>query len=154
MLTDEERNLIKEREFISVATCDFSHRPNAAPKFLLKLVKNDIYLVDYTIGTTWRNIKMNPRASLSFMDPKTLVGYQLNGPVEIIDKGPRYAKLTKEMEEKAIKLTAKHIIEHVRGEGEHKNLEVTIRDKFVVFKIRIEEAVRIGPKGELERGKA
>jgi cysteine-rich repeat protein len=35
----------------------------------------------------WENIKMNPRVSLSFMDNDALLGYQLNGSVEIIDSG-------------------------------------------------------------------
>lgn len=143
--------LIKDMEFISVATCDHRGRPNAAPKFLLKYEDGYIYLVDYTIGTTWKNLKVNPRISMSFMDPATLTGYQINGFVQIIDKGPLYEKLRKEMMDKAVRLTARHIVEHVRGTASHEALEVAIREKFIIFKVRAKEVVVIGHKGELLR---
>ena len=57
MFTDELIKLLEKHEFISVATCDFKGRPNAVPKFLLKVEGDFIYLVDYTIGTTWKNLK-------------------------------------------------------------------------------------------------
>lgn len=143
--------LIKKREFISVATCDFNHRPNAAPKFVLKIDKNYIYLVDYTIGKTWQNLKINPRASLSLMDAKSLTGYQINGSVEIIDKGPEYKKIYKEKTEKEISLTTKHIIEEVRGEAKQERFEVIMPERFVILKIKLEEVVEIGPRGGLRR---
>ena len=71
MLPKKIKELLENREFISVATCDFKGRPNAAPKFFLKFEHNFIYLVDYTIGMTWENLKVNPKASLSLMDPDT-----------------------------------------------------------------------------------
>ena len=75
--------LLKSREFVSVATCDFDGRPNAASKFMLRVEGNFIYLVDYFVGRTYRNLGANPRISLSFMDTNSLVGYQLNGLVKI-----------------------------------------------------------------------
>ncbi len=81
---------LKTREFVSVATADFEGNPNAAPKFLLKVEGDFIYLIDYIIGRTWENISINPKVSLSFMDPETLFGYQINGTVDIINKGKVY----------------------------------------------------------------
>ena len=153
MLPKKVYNIVKDREFISVATCDFNGRPNAAPKIVLKIEGSYLYLVDYTIGTTYRNLTINPRASLSMMNPDTLTGYQINGAVEIIEKGKVYEKLCAEMEEKTIKLTAKHIIEKVRGQGKSEKFEAAITDRFIVFKVKMEELVSIGPGRVLERGK-
>jgi len=154
MLTKELISLLDKREFLSVATCGSINRPNAAPKFLLKVDKEHIYLVDYTIGTTWQNLKVNPKLSLSFMDQNTLKGYQINGNVRMIEKGSVYKKMHKEMMDKEVRLTAKHIIEDVRGEGKHDNYEVAIREKFVIFDVKINEIVEIGIRGELKRRKA
>lgn len=151
MLSEGLLKLLENREFISVATCDFKGRPNAAPKFLLKAGKSRIYLVDYTIGTTWRNLKTNPRTSLSFIDPATLKGYQLNGAARIIDKGREYDRMFNQMQDKEIRLTTKHIIEDVRGMSRHDNFEVVITEKFVVLEVKIEEVVEIGIRGELKR---
>ncbi len=145
--------LLKEREFISVATCDLESRPNAAPKFFLKIDGNELYLIDYTWGRTYDNILVNPRVSLSLMDTDFLRGYQLNGSARIIDSGATYEAICAELLQRAIDLSTRRIIEGVTREKTHGNFEVALPDKFVVFKIRIEEIVEIGPTGHLKREK-
>jgi uncharacterized pyridoxamine 5'-phosphate oxidase family protein len=145
--------LLKDKEFISVATCDSRCQPNAAPKFILKLTGSHIYLVDYTIGKTWENLTVNPLASLSFMDTDKLIGYQLNGPVEIIERGPEYEKLQEEFLQKEISLSTKRIIEGIYRGKKHETFEVSIPERFVIFKMKIAEIVEIGSRGELKREK-
>lgn len=151
MLNKKIAELLKDREFISVATCDLAGRPNVAPKFILKLQANSIYLVDYTIGNTWGNLKVNPRASLSFMDTDSLSGYQINGMVEIVEKGLEYEKIYGEMLQKEIDLSAKRIIEGVSRQRKHASFEVALTGKFVILKVNIAEVVEIGPGGEVKR---
>jgi len=153
MLTNELVGLLNEREFISVATCDFSGRPNSAPKFLLKAEAECLYLIDYTIGQTYKNLKANPRASISAVNAKTLIGYQINGSVNILDKGHKYDLLCEETADKKVRLTAKHIIEDVRGESSHDSFEVVITDKFVIFEFVIDEVVEMGIDGNFKRTK-
>lgn len=143
--------LLQTREFISVATSDLGGKPNAAPKFFLKVEKNFIFLIDYTRGKTWKNLKSNPRVSLSFMDTETLIGYQINGSVEIIDKGPAYDKITSELFQKEIDLSCRRIIEGVVKERGHKSFEVAITDRVVIFKIQIEEIAEIGHRPEIKK---
>ncbi|MFA5090690.1 MAG: pyridoxamine 5'-phosphate oxidase family protein [Candidatus Omnitrophota bacterium] len=143
--------LLKNREFISVATCDLEGRPNAVPKFLLKIEGKSIYLVDYTRGRTWDNLKINPRVSLSFMDTDSLMGYQVNGAAEVISAGALYNKIQREILNKQIDLSAKRVIEGVTREKRHQNFEVAITDKIVILKININEVVEIGPCGEIRR---
>ncbi len=153
VLNKEIFDLLKKREFINVATCDFQHTPNVAPKFLLKVAKESIYLVDYIIGRTWRNLKVNPRASLATMNLDSIVGYQLNGTVEIIEKGPEHRQLTREFNNKLLAFSAKRVIEGIRSSRPHEHTELSFPDRVVLFRIKIEEIVRIGPQGNLEREK-
>lgn len=153
MISKRINELLQSRGFISVATSDLNGQPNAAPKFLLKAENNFIYLMDYIIGKTWENIKINPRVSLSFMDADSLVGYQMNGPVEIIDSGPEYEEILEELLKREIDLSTKRIIEGVERGKIHGSFEVAIPDKFVLFKVKIEEVVEIGPSGTLKRKK-
>jgi len=147
------KTLIESREFISVATCDLEGRPNAAPKFLLKVDSSHIYLVDYIIGRTFRNLSVNPRASLSFFDNSTLVGYQINGSVQIIDSGPEYLAALEELQRKEIDLAATRIIDGViKGEA-HKAYEVGVSKEFVVLIVKVEEIVQMHPSGALRREK-
>ena len=153
MLPKELVDLLEKREFISVATCDFNGRPNAAPKFILKIESNRMYLVDYTIGTTWQNLKVNPRISMSLVDTRTLKGYQLNGIVKILTRGKLYDKMRKEMMDKEIRLTTQHIIDEVRGEPTHETFEILISEKFVIFEVKLDEVVEMDIHGELKRNK-
>jgi predicted pyridoxine 5'-phosphate oxidase superfamily flavin-nucleotide-binding protein len=151
MLTPKIYHFLKKLEFINVATCDFQGRPNAAPKLILKCENNFIYLIDYTIGKTWSNITKNPKVSLSFAETDNLMGYQVNGSVEIIDKGLKYKQLLKELSAKEISLSAERIIRGIRKGKKHEIYEVEIPKNIVIFKVEIEEFVEIGPKGELIR---
>lgn len=153
MLKAQAIEFLKTREYVSVATTDFQGNPNAAPKFLLKIEGDFIYLVDYIIGRTWDNIKINPKASLSFMDADTLKGYQINGAVEIIDKGKAYEQILNELTKKKLDSSIKRIIEGVYRGKRHENFEISLPERFVVFKIKLAEIIEIGPYGELKREK-
>ena len=153
MINKSLEELIKSREFISLATSDLNSRPNAAPKFLLKIEGDCLYLVDYIIGRTFANLQINPRASLSFIDSNTLIGYQINGQVEIIDSGPEYKQMIKELQHKQIDLSIARVIEGVTKGKAHKSFEVASPDQFVIFKVKMEEVVEMRPSGTLKREK-
>lgn len=153
MITKKITELLKDREFVSVASCNLTGQPNAAPKFLLKIENNFVYLVDYTIGRTWENLQVNPRISISFSDIDSLNGYQVNGSVEIIDEGPEYKRIVKELHDKEISLSSKRIVEGIYRGKRHENFELVIPEKFVILKVKIEESVEIGLRGDLKREK-
>jgi len=153
MLSQEALELIRQREFISIASCDFSGHPNAASKFVLRAEDDSIFLVDYTIGKTVQNVRMNPRVSLSLTDTKTLTGYQLNGTVEIIEKGQAFEQIKAEMIARQVDLTAKHILEEVRGLKRHEEFELGITERFLILKVNLKEVVRLSTQGEIEREK-
>ncbi|MFA6357775.1 MAG: pyridoxamine 5'-phosphate oxidase family protein [Candidatus Omnitrophota bacterium] len=151
MINKAIRELIESREFISVSTCDFDGRPNAAPKFLLKTEGNYVYLIDYVIGRTFRNMKINPRVSLSFLDSNSLTGYQINGSVEIIDRAEEHAEALKELRRKEIDLSTTRIIEGVIKGKAHRAYEIAATEQFIVLKIKVEEIVEMQPSGQLKR---
>jgi len=153
MINKALKELIESREFISLASCDLDGRLNAAPKFLLKVSGEHLYLVDYIIGRTFSNLQANPRASLSFIDSNTLIGYQINGRVEIIDSGQEYEEIIKELHHKQLDLSIARVIEGVTKGRAHKSYEVAIPEQFVIFKVKMEEVVEMRPSGTLKREK-
>ncbi len=144
---------MKNREFVDVATCDFSGRPNTAPKFILKNEERSIYLVDYMMTRTWENLKKNPRACISIMDNETLFGYQIYGGVKIIESGPVYDAMIGELLNREIELSAKRIVEGVERGKRHENFEVSLSARSVIFQLDIEETVELSPRGESKREK-
>lgn len=153
MIKTRALELLKEREFVSIATCDFSGRPNAASKFILKIEDNHIYLVDYVIGRTYANLTINPHASLSFVDTTSLKGYQINGTVEVINKGQEYERLVKELRNKELDLSIQRIVEGLAKGRSHGAYEVATTEKSVFFKVKINEIVEMGMSGSLKREK-
>ncbi len=145
--------ILKNREFLDIATCDFTNRPNVAPKFLLKFNKKFIYLIDHVMGASYRNLKVNPRVSISVMDLDTLTGYQINGSVEIVTKGLEYDEILEELADKKIKLSVERVIEAVGKNKKHENFELMLPDKFVIFKVGIEDVTEICLSGKLNREK-
>ena len=154
MLSRTVSDFLKTREFVSVGTCDLKNRPNAAPKFILKLEGNFIYLVDYTFGRSYENLKVNPKISLSFTNTEVLKGYQVNGSVELIESGPVYESIAAELVKKEVSLSTDRIIKGVSTGRHHENFEVTIPEKFVIFKVKIEEVAELSYGGGVKREKA
>ena len=144
-------HLLKGREFVSLASADVKGKPNNAPKFLLKFEKPHIYLVDYSYGTTHDNLRANPQACLSFMDMENLEGYRIYGTVELIEKGPKFKAIAKEVERRLISLSTTRVIEGVRTGKKFAHYELEMPNRFVVIKFRIVELTKIGTRGDFYR---
>jgi len=149
-MIEEALKVLKAREFVAVATADIRGKPNSAPKFLLKIVGEMVYFIDYSIGKTAENLKVNPEVSLSFIDLNSLVGYRLNGKAEIIEKGMIYDECLKELRKKKIKLSVERIVQGVHDGKPHKKFELEIPEHFLIYKVKIEEGSEISPRGVIK----
>ena len=146
--------LLKDRHFLSIATADKKGEPHSAPKILFKIEKNFFYLADHAIAKTVENIRANPRASMSVMDIEDLEGYRLTGSVELIENGPIFEKMVKELEKKLIQISADRVIEGMKTGKRHQHFELEISSRVIFIKIKVEETVRIGSQGDLFSEKA
>jgi len=142
---------LKKRDLVTVATANQSGKPHCAPKLLLKIDHVVMYFIDYSIGKTVENLRVNPEASLSFVDKASRFGYRLNGSVEIIDKGKIYDECLKELKEKEIELFVERVVKGVQNGKAHKDFESEIPEYFLVYKIKIQEGCEISPRGEIKR---
>ena len=151
IITENIKDFLQSQEFINIATADFDGCPNVAPKFLLKIEGDYICLADYVMGRTYRNIKINPKVSLSTVNMDTLTGYQINGKAQIIERGTEYKAFMEGFRNKQIQLCVTRIIQGVHKEARHGAFETSLPERIAVFKIRVEEIVEIIPTGELKR---
>jgi hypothetical protein len=87
------------------------------------------------------------------MDNDTLMGYQLNGPVELINKGQEYDLLVRDLLQKELELSTRRIIEGVTNGKSHEGFELSLSEKFVIFKVKVEEIVEIASSGTLKTEK-
>ena len=142
--------LLDEAEFMNLATVDVEGRPSASNKFLLKHDGKSLYIIDFVKGKTWMNLKNNPTVSLTIMDKENLIDYQINGMVEIIEKGPEYNRLVKEFDEKNVRFSTNRIIEGIRRAKVHDSHELPLPKKILVLKVNVKEVVGLGPAAELK----
>jgi predicted pyridoxine 5'-phosphate oxidase superfamily flavin-nucleotide-binding protein len=143
--------LLKAREFINLATADKSGNPNSAPKFLLKVDGSLAHFIDYSIGKTADNLRVNPKVSFSLVDVDTLIGYKINGKAEIIESGKAYDDCLKELSSRKIKLSVERIIKGVHADKAHNDFELAIPEHILVYRVKFEDVVEITPRGELRR---
>lgn len=153
MLIEMINKLLHTKDFVLVATANMDAKPNNAPKFLIKANKDFIYLADYVIGKTWENLKVNPRASISFIDFEHLTGYQVNGSVVLITSGKEFDEVIEEIKKREVSLAVKRIAEGVKRGKKHGHFDLSFPKHGVVFKMKIEEIVEISSSGKLQREK-
>ncbi|HQP91145.1 MAG TPA: pyridoxamine 5'-phosphate oxidase family protein [Candidatus Omnitrophota bacterium] len=151
LITADLKHFLENKEFIYVGTTNPDGRVNVAPKFLVKTENDNIYLADFVFGKTWENLQVNHYVSLATSDTDTLVGFQINGSVEIIDKGPEYEAMLSVLDKKEITFSVEKVIKSIERGKKSANHEVVFPDRFIFFKVRVEEIVKIGPTGKLER---
>lgn len=145
------KKLLADLEFISIATSDKQGKPNAAPKFLLKIEGSRLYIVDCVMGQTWKNLISNPFVSIPIMDVNTLVGHRINGKAYVIEEGALKQSLSEELSHKQITLSTRRIIEGIKKEKKHESLEVEFPEVVGMFFVEVSDVVEIGPTGNLVR---
>jgi predicted pyridoxine 5'-phosphate oxidase superfamily flavin-nucleotide-binding protein len=148
-IPDKIIELFEKREFVSVATVTPDGRPNTAPKFFFRAKGDFIYLIDYVLGKTVTNLKENPRVSVSFMDMDSLEAYRLNGTAKLIEKGRIFEQVLKEWDKKMVKMATDRVIDAVKTGKKHGHYELEMTEKFIVLKIKIENIVKIGRRGDI-----
>ncbi|HPN88840.1 MAG TPA: pyridoxamine 5'-phosphate oxidase family protein [Candidatus Omnitrophota bacterium] len=153
MLIDAINKLLKTKEFVLVATSNLDAKPNVAPKLLIKIDRDFIYLADYVVGKTWQNLKVNPFASISFIDFEHLIGYQVNGSVDLLTSREEFDAILKDIKSREVSLTVKRIVEGIQRGKKHSHFEFSFPKKGVVFKVKIEEVVEITSNGKVQREK-
>lgn len=151
VITEELRHFLEKREFIYVATCSPDGQPHVAPKFLIRVDRDFIYLADFVMGKMWENLKGNPKVSLSAMNLDELMGYQIRGLARIIDKGAEFDEAVNHLHKRELRFSVDRIIEGVRKDKRHKNFEVAFPKRLVVVRVEVEEVVDIAPSGQVHK---
>ncbi len=148
-ILEKVSSLLKHRHFLSIATADKNCEPHSVPKILFKIENGVFYLADHAIAKTVENLRVNPRACMSFMDLENLEGYRLSGAAELVESGPAFEKMMKEFDKKLIQISADRVIEGMKTGKRSQHFELEITSKVIFIKIKIEEIVRIGSQGDL-----
>lgn len=146
------RELLRITEFVHVATID-NGRPYVAPKFLINVENDFLYLADFVLGNTWEDLRRDPRLSLSVLDYDTLEGFQLNGTACLLEHGTEYARLADELNRREISLSADRVLASLGANKKSKVFEIASRRKLGIIRVEVADILKISWSGTLERKK-
>lgn len=153
MIAHEITDILSYLKFLFIATVSANGEPNVAPKLIIAVKKNCIYLGDFVVGKTWVNLNNNPHVSVSFLSTDNLTGYQIGGSVELLSEGPEYDEGMSKIKEQEAGFLADLIIDGIQKEKKHDDTELTFPERVVIYKVNIAEVVKICATGKLIREK-
>lgn len=151
MLVAHAKKLLSSlrNKVVNVASSDTKGNPNAAVKLFLKMENQYIYLADFSLGNTLRNVKENPCLSLAFEDVETAKGYRIDGTVQIMSEGDEYNALIDAVRQCETEIVVNRVLDGIQRNRRYKGHVVSTSDKFIIYKVAIEEIVEFGPQGAL-----
>ena len=151
MSLDFLKNLLEKQQYLIVATADENAVPNAAPMFFVHVEARKLYLVDYTLGKTYNNLKANPKVSISVSDLESLTGFKISGTVDILTEGPVCKKIYEQFEQRAVDLSVQRVIDGIHKNKKHKDFEAGVPRTVVIYQIHVSELIQITAQGAVER---
>jgi len=88
MLTPDMRRIIAEQRLGFVATADADGTPNVSPKGTFVVVDDKtIAFGEVRSPGTVRNLRVNPRVEVNFVDPFVRKGYRFAGTATVVERG-------------------------------------------------------------------
>jgi uncharacterized protein len=104
-LTEEMKDMLSKLAPASVATASSDGMPNVVAIGSINVL-DDEHLLFATIFTvkTLRNLQENPKIAVAVIDGKNYKGYQFKGTAELLNQGPIYDNVVKEIEKAPMKL--------------------------------------------------
>jgi len=150
LISEEIRGLLEKQEFVYISTCD-AERPNVAPKFLVKVKEDSIFIADFQNGRTALNLKKNPNVAVGFLCLDALIAYQFLGQAHEVQEKSESDILMNILQEKELKFCVERIVAGVSGKYRSENFEISFPEDVPIYKIDVEEIVTIGPGAKLIR---
>ncbi|MBD3264138.1 MAG: hypothetical protein GF375_03440 [Candidatus Omnitrophica bacterium] len=108
-------NFFHQQKFIIVSTFDSQGYIHCSAKGLVNIhPEGKLYIIDLYKRNTFSNLKKNSRISVTAIDEKKFMGYNLKGEGRIVKKESIEEVLIKKWEEKVIQRISKRVIRNIR----------------------------------------
>jgi diguanylate cyclase (GGDEF)-like protein len=125
---------------IYVATCNNSGQPNCAPRLVVDIAEpNKIFYIDFKLSQSHANICLNKKASIAFMDEKSLISFKISGFCETIDSGKEFETVKATWTKIVNSYHAERIIERITGGISGRVGEIFLSEDYVFVKFSAKE---------------
>jgi len=147
-LSEDVTHFFQKQGFVIVSTIDRHGTPHSACKGIVKLDKNrGIYLLDLYTAETFKNLKANPRMSITAIDEHKFTGYCLKGMAKIIKGDKINPQIIKAWEERVASRITQRILKNIQGEKGHAlHPESRLPKPAYMIKLEVHEIIDLTPR--------
>lgn len=149
MLENKLRYFLRNQQFVTLGIANFNGSPHVSPKLLLKYANKKLFLIDFLVASSYRNIKENNNVSVSTFDIEQVKGFHLYGQATIVQSGAEYESLLDEWVKRQNKMAADYICSKVGKRKNMLSLALTFVKAVKIYKIKIEKMEFVNAKGVL-----
>lgn len=145
-ITPEIIQFLENQGFVIVSTLS-SDGLHTSCKGIVKIdPKGFVYLLDLYQGQTYKNLKKNPRISITAVDEHKFMGYCLKGKARIIPQARLKIHIIKEWEDRIIGRVTRRILKNIHEQKGHlRHPEVLLPKPQYMIIVRIEDIVDLTP---------
>ncbi|MFA5088626.1 MAG: pyridoxamine 5'-phosphate oxidase family protein [Candidatus Omnitrophota bacterium] len=107
---------LKRQGFVIVSTLDANGGIHCSAKGILVLGKEEkVFIVDLYFNRTFKNLKRDPRISITAIDEHNFLGYTLQGKGVILSQKEMKSDVIDEWERSILKRMSKRVVKGVRS---------------------------------------
>jgi uncharacterized pyridoxamine 5'-phosphate oxidase family protein len=146
-LADGIIHFFQEQGFAIVSTIDGNGGPHNSCKGIVKINQNGlIYLFDLYKGKTYKNLKINPRMSISAVDEHKFIGYCLKGRAKIVKTDKLKPHILSAWDKKITSRISRRVIKNIQGEKGHpRHPEALLPKPEYMVVMKVKEVVNLTP---------
>lgn len=147
-LNEDIIHFFRNQGCVLVSTIDKGGLPHNACKEIIKISANGrIYLLDLYRGHTLKNLKANPRISITAIDEHKFAGYCLKGKAEVLTEAKLQPQIIKAWEERIASRLTRRLLKNIREEKGHpRHPEALLPKPEYMIVIKVEEIVDLTPR--------
>lgn len=146
-LSDEIMHFLENQGVVILSTVEKDGSVRNACKGIVNIKKKGkIYLIDLYKGTTYENMRHNPRISLTAVDEHKFIGWCLKGKARLVEREKVKNEIIKAWEDRIISRITKRILKNLREEKGHpKHPEALLPKPQYMIAVTVDEIIDLTP---------
>lgn len=147
-------NFFHQQKFVIVSTLDSKGHIHCSAKGLVSIYpRGKLYIIDLYKRNTFSNLRKDPRISVTAIDEKKFMGYNLKGKATIVKKERIEEDLIRKWEEKVVQRISKRIIRNIRRDkGSRVHPEARFPHPEYLIEMTVQEMVDLAPSHLKSKG--
>jgi len=133
-------DFLHTQSFVIVSSIDKNGFPHSSAKAIVKIdPSGEIYLVDVYHGITNKNIKNNPKVSISVIDEHKFIGYCLKGKARILADDDISQEIKENWENNITSRLTKRLLKNLAADksyGDHPEARLPKPKHIIAIKVK------------------